>query len=148
MRKLMFILIGVILLTFVGCSNGENKTIEPNTPNLTISYDNKNIPVKKGGYEWTIANKSIIADTSSPQEIGESMKGHHVLPEATLNLEFIEKPNKVSVIYWGESKNRPYTSIENTITVPKEEGTYIFEIIGEWEQGKVSYITKTIVKNN
>lgn len=30
---------------------------------------------------------------------------------------------------------------------PKEEGTYVYEVIGEWEQGKVSFTLKIVISN-
>ena len=153
MRKLLFTLIGLLLLTFAGCSNGALKTLDSNIPDLKIISDNKYISVKKGGYEWTIQiglfkKQSVIADSASPEQIAENMIGDKILSQSQLNLEFSEKPNKVTVIPWGEFKDAQYTSTENIITVPEKEGVYIFEVIGEWTEGKVSYTTKVIIDDN
>lgn len=153
MRKLLFIITGLIALTFVGCVDVLEKSQETNIPSLKISSDNQEISVEKGEYEWTtkvwfLTDQSIIADAASPEQIAKEMTGDKVTSETQLNLEFTEKPNKVTVIPWGEFKDVEYTSTEDTIIVPKKEGTYIFEVIGEWNQGKVSYTTKVIVENN
>ena len=44
-------------------------------------------------------------------------------------------------------KNDSFTFDNEKIIVPKEEVTYMYEIIGEWGQGTVSYVVKVIVKS-
>lgn len=153
MRKLLFIIIGLIGLTFVGCVDVLEEAPETKIPNLKIISDNQEISVEKGGYEWTakvglFREQHIVADTASPDQIAKEMTGDKVTTQSQLNLEFTEKPDKVTVIPWGEVKDVEYTSTEDTIIVPEKEGIYIFEVIGEWSQGKVSYTTKLIVENN
>lgn len=47
---------------------------------------------------------------------------------------------------WHEKGADEWSSSNDTFTNPAEKGTYIFEIIANWEQGNVSYITKLIVE--
>lgn len=152
-RKSLTILIGLIVLTFTGCIQGIEENPEVEIPNLRIISDNQDISVEKGGYEWIakiglFEKQSIIVDASSPEEIAKEMSGDKVTSKSKLKLEFSEKPDKVTVIPWGEFKDADYSSTKNTITVPEKEGTYIFEVIGEWNESKASYTTKVIVENN
>lgn len=153
MRKLLFILMGLIALTFTGCVDVIEGITAMDVPNLEITSDNQEILVEKGGYEWTkrvglFKKESIVACAASPEEIAKAMTGDKITSQAKLNLDFTDKPDKVTVIPWGELKDEEYTSTEETITIPKKEGIYIFEVIGEWSQGKVSYIIKLIAENN
>lgn len=148
MKKLLLILIGLMLFIFVGCSN--EKDINPYIPDLKVTYKEEDIFVTKGGYQWTTSvnlfkKQTTIADTASPDQIANSISSSKVLSEAELNLKFTYNPDKVEVISWGELKDKKYTFDNNIITAPKEEGTYIFEIVGTWKENKASYIIKIIV---
>lgn len=152
MRKILYPLTVLLLFTFSGCSNNDKGNVEPNVPNLSIVCGNQNIVVEKGGFEWTTKDglfneKSIKVDSASPEQIAANMEGNTVIPESELKLEFSEKPKEVTVIDWSESKNNAYIFKDNTISVPKESGTYIYEIIGKWAEGQVSYTIKIIINS-
>lgn len=148
MKKILYALISLNILLFVGC----NRTTKISIPDLKISTNGFEILVSKGGYEWTnnvglSSKETIIADTASPDQIAKTMNGNKVKPQSELILDFSEKPNNVKVIPWGELKDTPYTFTDEKIIVPKEKGIYIYEVLGEWIQGYVSYTVKVIVTN-
>lgn len=152
MRKILYPLIFVLLFTFSGCSNVDKRSIEPNTPSLSIVWDSQSVLVEKGGYKWTTKDGLFneiffVVDSASPDQIAANMEGNKVLPQSELKLKFSEKPSEVAVIDWSESKDNVYTFKDNSIIVPKESGTYIYEIIGKWSQGQVSYTIKIIINN-
>lgn len=133
---------------WIGC----NKTPKISVPDLKISTNSFEILVIKGGYEWTnnfglFRKETVNADSAAPEQIVETMDGNKVKAQSELILDFSEKPNNVNVVAWGESKDNPYTFTNEKIIVPTEKGIYIYEIIGEWNQGHVSYIIKVIVTN-
>lgn len=147
MRKILLILIALSMLTFIGCSQN---TLPPN---LKVTNNSSEIATIKGNYDWLSKNsllkkESFRSEPESPMEIAENMEGTKVSPLSELNLEFTKKPKAVTVTALGESKNTPYTYDDNKIIVPKEEGTYIYEISAEWKQGNISYIIKFIVSEN
>lgn len=148
MKKILIFLIFLIMFVFVGCNNDYYEIKNSDIPSLTVTNDNQKITVKRGGYSWTVKNTNITTDTDGPEKIAENMEGDIVLPNTQLNMKFTQTPSKVNVIYWGELKDVEYSFTENSIIVPKKEGIYVFEVAGEWEQGRVSYTIKIIVKNN
>lgn len=158
MRKLLSILIGLSMFSFVGCNNMPSKTTElingesniyeeMNIPTLNIICDTENIVVEKGGYTWNTGNKTVAVDAASPDQIADKMEGNKVLPESQLTLSFSTTPNEVSVIDWSDTKNSSFTFDNDKIITPKEEGTYVYEVIGEWEQGQVSFTIKLVISN-
>ncbi len=151
MRRLLFILTLFIILVLVGCGNTDYNNKQAEVPDLKITFENRDIEVKKGAYEWTVKERygsnTIIKDIDSSEKIAEYMEGNNVLPQAKLNLLFSQEPNNVEVIYWGNIKSVNYKFTNNEIVVPREEGVYGFEIIGQWNQGKVSYTIKIIVSS-
>lgn len=150
MKKLLIILILIFFL--FGCNDNYNNIENPEIPSLMVSFDNDEITVVRGTYDWTITDgkysTNFHADTESSEKIAEYMNGNIILPQTQLNLKFSQTPRKVNVIYWGEIIDVEYNFTDSIITVPNEEGIYVFEIVSEWEKGKVSYTIKIIVKNN
>ena len=146
MRKVIFILLGLFLFVFTGCSNTpEEISEEIDIPTLKVTYNQESISVEKGGFQWTTKTQSITTDAASPDQIAEKMEGNEVPSQGELKLSFSRKPNKVTVVDWSVEKDNSYTFDDNTIIVPKEKGTYIYEIIGYWDEGHVSYTIKVIV---
>lgn len=155
MKKIIIciILLLVTIIMMVGCSNKirdlnsdeANIGEEINIPELGIVFDTENITVEKGGYSWNYDGKSVIVDAASPNQIAENMTGNKIEPNAELTFKFSEAPNKLTVVDWSEIKNNLFDFNNDKIIAPKEKGTYIYEIIGEWEEGQVSFTIKLIV---
>ena len=143
MKGTKFIVLTFMLFTLIGCSNSINSKI----PELKITTNHEDVVVIRGGYSWTThLNESEIADTDSPLQIANDIEGTYVLPESQLKLQFTKVPNRITVLDWHEKGADEWISSKDTFTTPAEKGTYIFEIIADWEQGTVSYITKLIIE--
>ena len=149
MRKILFI-IGVILFAFIGCA--ENKEIK--VPNLNVTCNEKEIEVQKGGYSWTrkvglFDSESIIADAASPEQIASEIDGDNITGVSELKLEFDREPEDFEVNYidiYGDTKEVKYRVEDDSIVLLNDVGTYIFEIIGKWEEGQSSYIIKIVTE--
>lgn len=139
MKKILIFLIFLILFVFVGCNNDYYEIKDSDIPSLTVTNNNQEVTVERGGYSWTVKNTNRTTDIDGPEKIAENMEGDIVLPNTQLNMKFTQTPSKVNVIYCGELKDVEYSFTENSIIVPKEEGIFVFEVAGEWEQGRVSY---------
>lgn len=156
MRKLLCMLLVVIVFSFGGCSNRINKTSngdevnvyeKMNIPTLKVTFNSKDISVEKGGYSWDKGGESIIVDAATPEQIADKMEGNKIVPESELILSFSEEPINVNIIDWSELKGNSYTFNNDKFIAPKEEGTYIYEIVSEWREGQVSFTIKVIVSN-
>lgn len=121
-----------------------------NKPSLVVTSCNKIISVERGGFTWEIKNGNetevITTDMASAEEIGEYMKGNKLSIGSKLNLKFSENPQNVKVIKWQYGQPIEYAIEENEVILLQKEGEYIFEIIGEWEKGTVSYVVKILVE--
>lgn len=147
MKKFIFPLLLLFTILFTGCS--KNTSID--TPALSITYKNESVSILKGGFEWNrrigiFKMESVIADAPAPTELAKKISAYKLPPNVQLDLKFTKKPQSIEVVSWGELKDTDYSFTENSITVPNEPGTYIFEIRAYWKQGRVSYTTKFIVK--
>lgn len=149
MKKLSIIIISIFLLGIVGCKNNHNKIddkfYEKEIPNLKIKCNGENLYVEKGSYEWRIGNECIMVDAMSPIQIGEILDGNKVSPNDKLQMYFTKKPSNISVILWQNEEKK--INFKNDIAIPKINGSYIYEVVGHWPDGEVSYTIKLIVEN-
>ena len=151
--------ISLLILTsiflFVGCSQETPKEIvedmniyeELNIPTLEVTTDGTKISVEKGSYSWDTGKHSVSVDAANWEQIAEKMEGTKIVPQSELILDFSKQPNRVSIMNQNYSRtNIPsYTFADNKLVVPEEEGTYVYEIIGGWVEGEISFTIKVIV---
>ena len=151
--------ISLLILTsiflFVGCSQETPKEIvedmniyeELNIPTLEVTMDGTEISVEKGAYSWDTGKHSVSVDAASWEQIAEKMEGTKIAPQSELILDFSKQPNRVSIMNQNYSgTNIPsYTFADNKLVVSEEEGTYVYEIIGGWDEGEISFTIKVIV---
>ncbi|MBC9785084.1 hypothetical protein H1S01_11250 [Heliobacterium chlorum] len=138
-----FLILLVILM--MGCNSQDQLTQReiPKPPQPTVTYEGNVVPVAQGTFGWT----NVQADYPSPTEIAKYIESVTVKPGAKLKVSFDDKPSDISVNHWNNSHESVKYNIENdTITVPKEEGSYIFEIYCWWMDGDSSYVLKVDVK--
>lgn len=156
MRKLLCILLVGLVFSFGGCNNRINKTPngaeinvyeKMNIPTLKVTFNSEDISVEKGGYSWEKDGESVTVDAESPEQIANKMEGNKIEPESELVLNFSEEPISVNIIDWSELKGNSYSFNNDKIIAPKEEGTYVYEIVSKWSEGQVSFTIKVIVSN-
>lgn len=145
MKKLLMIIISTILLGMTGCKSYKSEIDKVEIPNLQIKYNNKNLTVEKGSYDWSIGNESIIADAQSPIQISEWIEGNKVSSKDKLLMKFTKEPTNVSVILWENEKEK--INSKDNIIIPQTNGSYVYEVVGHWPNGNVSYTIKLIVKD-
>lgn len=116
-------------------------------PTLGVTLNNENITVEKGCYSWSEGGESVTTDASSPDQIADKMEGNKIKPNSELALNFSKIPSIVRVVDWSESKNNSFAFDNDKILVPNDNGIYIYEIIGEWEDGQGSFTIKLIVSD-
>lgn len=148
MKKLLLIAICIITLSLIGCSKDTNLQL----PTLQLTYNNQQIPVSQGGYHWTyqtglFTKESVVADTSSPSQIALKMGGTMLTPLTNISLTFSTTPTNIKIYSWDVESSTLYSTSHDSFDLPSEEGTYIFEIIGTWPEGSISYTTKLIVSS-
>lgn len=144
-----------MILLFVGCSqetpkkNIEDSNVyeELNIPTLKVTADGIDVSVEKGGYSWDTGNQSVRVDAASSEQIAEKMEGTKLTPQSEITLDFSRQPDKVSISLKGdvESNITPYIFENNKFATPQEEGTYVYEIVGEWSEGEISFTIKVII---
>lgn len=143
MKKfLTILLVSVVLLIGVYLFIGQFSS-EPPSPTITVG--DKNVSVAQGSYCWSGFLNAKCVDMISPPEIikHHGLKPVIVSPESQLRIEFKNEPkvNTLGANWWvsnGETEDVQLN--DNVITLPKEEGVYVYETFARWEKGSSSYV--------
>lgn len=141
MKKITALLIWLLLLL----SSISYISYTSRLPDLKVFYNKTNVDVLKCPVGWDSFIRSFRADYPMPLELSKYINDTKVKPESPLYMKFNRKPDKIEINIW-KNKSEKYEVKDNIIIVPKEKGTYIFEIWGYWKQGEILYILKVEVE--
>lgn len=114
-------------------------------PSLAITADKKKIDTVIGSYCWSGAFSEKCVDTLPPSELLEVKKYEPVkLPKAaTIHLKFDEEPQTVEVRIEQSGGNSTPASVrleDNKLTLPQENGIYLYHIFAKYSKGTVTYM--------
>lgn len=157
--NLLVLAIG-ILLALTACSEEKaakpvpvieiRKDLEETLPVLNVMIDGIEHPTIRGGYSWSSfdekenASATIEAESLSPLELAVNQEAPAVNEEAAINLHFDKEPDAYDVQIWnseGAGKG-PFTDIR----LDESSGKTIYEVIGQWEQGTVTYVFSLMIE--
>ncbi|GGF13847.1 hypothetical protein GCM10010954_10760 [Halobacillus andaensis] len=134
MRFLVFV---VFLLA--GCSS--NQMDEP--PAGKVQVNDQKVDLESGAYQWErgtlFSKETVTTDSASPTEMAEAMDKEKVQAEAEAEISFSEQAEDIQVYLWENEQEMEHISEEGTWTLPSESGEYVYEVLGQWPQGEVSY---------
>ena len=104
------------------------------------------VEVSKHPFSWSTLH--TMTDYAPAPTIAENQNITLVDPESELDLTFSNKPDTFQVTIWDEKSEagEEFSNNETGIKAPAENGTYVFSVIGKWEQGQVLYVFKITVK--
>ena len=114
-------------------------------PNLKVTHQNTKVEVLKCPFSWDTILSRKRWDYPTPPELAKEVSATTVESQSILDLSFSKKPESFEVSLWNE-KSEKYQSISNRIVVPNKKGTYVFAVIGHWNNGQVLYVFKINVK--
>jgi len=127
-----------------------NREIPLNPPTPAISCHGDKINLSEADHTWF--NKDNGGNScifGSPYDIGKKMNSFIAEPESKINFSFKGKPKSIKVLFWtGYDKSTIYKNYTNNnnkgeIIVPKKEGEYIMELVGQWDE---SHTTSHVFK--
>lgn len=141
---LSFMLLGIIFL--MGCSEGKESGSDgfkfadkefPPSPAGYIEFGKTIYALEQGGYEWRNKGTSVKTDHAGPVQIAENYTPIPLQSGAVLTIVVEQNPLLTSYI-WKDGSSKEIGK-GKTLKMPKEPGHYIYEVLAEWENGKVSY---------
>lgn len=148
MKKIVFLMLIVIYIT--GC----NGIPQPSTssvyvqPQGKVIAGNKHYTMMIGNFEWKEEDFEAkkISD-SNIYDLADQFNTIEVEKENKLNIEIEQNPSSIMVNQWNEDGTIVATElIGNEITLPLEAGYYIYEVIVEWNEGKITYVFDINIK--
>ncbi|MFG6149272.1 hypothetical protein [Halobacillus sp. B23F22_1] len=141
----MRFLVSVGFLLLAACSS--NQMDEP--PTGTVQVNDQEIDLKSGAYQWDqgtlFFKETESTDSESPTEMAESMDKKKVQAEAEAEISFSEQAEDIQVYLWKNEKEMEHISEEGRWILPSESGEYVYEMLGQWPQGEVSYTLVVVV---
>ncbi|MEF3310059.1 hypothetical protein PV433_14255 [Paenibacillus sp. GYB004] len=137
MKKTLFFLTCLSLfILLTGCSS---------PPTLTVTADKKKIDTVTGSYCWSSLFSEKCVDTIEPSELLKKKKNDPVgLHKATtLNFKFEEEPQTVEVRIEQSNASSTSASVkleDNQLTLPQENGTYLYIVFSKHAKGTVTHL--------
>ncbi|QFT87564.1 hypothetical protein FIU87_02770 [Bacillus sp. THAF10] len=135
----------IAMLVFAFVAFGVFIVFGLNPPTPTVKAEGKEIAVGQGSYCWNRIIHTRCVDMIAPQDLitHYELKQVKVSPGAVINIDFLFNPKAgtLSVTQWnpdGESIVVPVNG--DKITLPKEAGTYIYDLSATWSRGSSSYV--------
>ncbi|MGE7624883.1 hypothetical protein ACQKMD_18100 [Viridibacillus sp. NPDC096237] len=146
MKKIFFLMLIVNIIA--GCNGISSLNNTYNQAQGKVIVDNKSYTMMIGNYEWKeddfeakkISN-SDINDLAGGFDTLEVKKGNK------LKIEIEQNPSSIIVNQLNADGTSDAIELkDNEITLPSDGGTYIYEVIARWKEGKISYIFDVNIK--
>jgi len=123
-----------------GSTNDE--ILEP--PALTVVAGGESVDAVVGTYSWSIDNEdgtmtAIEAESAAPPELVGNMTALEVTGDTSIELDFEIEPDSYTVKVWEED-NTVISELEEVLLT--NEGTVIYEVLTNWQEGTASYAFK------
>lgn len=135
MNKWLVILIPLIGLNLIGCSNNDlnNKLSGEKPPKTLIEIENETYETELGSYCWGEFQKDICVDKDGPVELLKGKVPIKVKPGEKISflMNYEPQPNKINVIQIKEKKESNVVVKDNQIKAPVEKGVYYYSY-GVW----------------
>lgn len=161
MKTFFISLLIIIALLASGCSappspqqavdTKTSQRIKPPEIQLVLS-DGALLYSEPGAYDWTErygdTEESVSVEADNPTVIGAKMDAVELKPEEKVAISFDwDSVPALEVFVHFEDGNTEEVALEgNTLVLPSEKGRYIYEVNGEWPEGKASYIFLAEIK--
>ncbi|WP_431027243.1 hypothetical protein [Lysinibacillus sp. LZ02] len=142
-RVILLVLFSVFL---IACNSSMSNAHE--VPSGKMIIDNQEYPMESYQYEWKEKNiemKHIPVNTI--YERAEELQNISVAKNSKLKFSFEKKP--LSILVYQHDQEKKLTTVdvkENELTLPADEGYYMYEVMAEWQQGVITFIFDVEVK--
>ncbi|HWO78265.1 MAG TPA: hypothetical protein VNM69_20560 [Bacillus sp. (in: firmicutes)] len=99
--------------------------------------------MEAGNYRWErkqgFNTEVVQTDAASPYQIAEHFSPISSNSHSKVDI-VIENDPKITVYLWNKEGRLKEIDIKNNqISIPENKGRYIYEVVGQWDNGEVSY---------
>lgn len=148
MKKIVLLMF--LIINLAGCSGIPTNANPPiyKQPQGKITLGNQDYPMVIGKFEW-IEGKSEMRTLGNPDiyELADTFDTLEGEKGNKLQIEIEQNP--ISLIIKQVNAEGTVNEIQiedNEITLPTDEGYYIYEVIATWNEGEISYIFDIDIK--
>ncbi|MGE7837552.1 hypothetical protein [Viridibacillus arvi] len=140
MNRLFLILLTSMIL--VGCTQSAEEEVSSMYLDGKIIVDNKEYNLIHGYYTYkdeTVEAKKL--DPFSPMESANRFDTLIVEKNSEIKIELDKKVTFLTVIQLNEDGKVEEVPLNgNVLTVPAEEGYYVYEVVGKWKNGETTLV--------
>ncbi|MGE7925308.1 hypothetical protein ACQKND_19290 [Viridibacillus arvi] len=140
MNRLFLILLTSMIL--VGCTQSAEEEESSMYLDGKIIVDNNEYNLIHGYYTYkdeTVEAKKL--DPFSPMESANSFDTLIVEKNSEIKIELDKKATFITVIQLNEDGRVEEVPLNgNVLTVPAEEGYYVYEVVGKWKNGETTLV--------
>lgn len=147
MRKIVFLMLMLIL---AGC-NGIPTTLTPTQYNQAqgkVIVGEQEYAMIIGEFEWKEKNfETRKLSHSNIYDLADQFETLEVAKGDTIKIEIEQNPSSIIINQEKEDGTQEEVEMkENEITLPTEEGYYIYTVNVKWNEGKITYIFDINIK--
>ena len=146
MSKLLLLFIISIIL--IGCSQVNREEASSKYLDGKIIVDNKEYNLIHGYYTYKDKDVEInMLSPFTPIEAADQFDNLKAKKSSTIEIKLENKTTNITLYQWYEDGAVEEVILDrNILTVPAEEGYYIYEVVGKWSNGETTLVFDIDVK--
>lgn len=137
-----FLLLFLTPFMLVGCSQLAGNTASSMYLEGKIIVDNEEYNLIQGFYTYKdeeVESKKL--DPFYPVEVADQFDTLTVEKNSEIEIVLENKTTSITVYQWNEDGLVEVVQLdENVLTVPSEEGYYVYEVVGKWKNGETTLV--------
>ncbi|SNZ02566.1 hypothetical protein SAMN05421503_0142 [Terribacillus aidingensis] len=118
------------------------------SPHLEVKANKEEIAAKKGAYCWSENEQSVCTDTEDPASNLDQSYEIHAVSDLEAELVFNNSPEKIEIERRDEDGRweKQLMKDNSYFQLPDSEGTYVYRVAAQWEQGNVTYAFRVVTE--
>lgn len=143
--QLFFTLLCGLFITS-GCTANDTEMLENEfPPSLAgeIVINGTEYAMEQGGFEWRrqkgLETEVVQTDHASPLQIAAEIEAIEIHPNEIINIQVEENPDITMYLWSKNGRGKEIEQQNGQFTAPSDKGTYIYEVVAEWENGINTY---------
>ncbi len=143
-----FFLLFLTSIILIGCTQITKNEASSMYLDGIIIVDDKEYNLIHGYYAYKDEKIEINKlDPFSPMEAADEFETLAVAKNSKIEIVLEDKTTNLTVHKWNENGGVEEVLLEdNVLTVPEEEGYYVFEVVGKWKNGETTLVFDLDVK--
>lgn len=148
MRLIRFFLLFLTTIILVGCSQVVEDEASSRYLEGDIIVGYKKYKLIHGYYTYKDEDVEINKlDSFSPMEAAEQFDTLAVAKNSKIEIVLEDKTTHITIHQWNENGEIEEVHLdENVLTVPADEGYYVYEVVGKWKNGETTLVFNINVK--